>query len=127
MRWLGMAGVAVALVMFAFAGCKKHDSGRGGAGSVAAAGKAQTTCPVMEGNPINRNIYADYEGKRVYFCCGACPPKFREDPEKYIKKLEDAGVEIEKAPAGAAAPASTQGDMHEGHEHPGSGMKHEGR
>ena len=31
-------------------------------------GHMQTTCPVM-GNPINKDIYADYSGKRVYFCC----------------------------------------------------------
>lgn len=28
---------------------------------------AQTTCPVM-GGAINREWYADYQGKRVYFC-----------------------------------------------------------
>ena len=125
MRWPGMAGTVVALVTFGFAGCEKRTDARGGAESVAAAPNAQTTCPVMEGNPINRDIYADYDGTRVYFCCHACVATFKEDPAKYIGKLEDAGVVLEKAPAGAAAPASVQGDMHKGHEHPGSGMKHD--
>ena len=31
----------------------------------------QTTCPVM-GGAINKDVYADYEGKRVYFCCPGC-------------------------------------------------------
>ena len=30
--------------------------------------KAQTTDAVSV-KPVNRNIYEDYEGKRIYFCC----------------------------------------------------------
>jgi len=60
-------------------------------------GKPQEYCPVM-GGKINRDIYVDYQGKRIYFCCPACPPEFRKDPEKYLKKLEEQGVELEKAP-----------------------------
>jgi YHS domain-containing protein len=57
----------------------------------------QTTCPVM-GGKINKSLYADYEGKRVYFCCAGCPEQFKKDPAKYVKKLEDQGVTLEKAP-----------------------------
>ena len=46
----------------------------------------QTTCPVMEG-PINRAIYVEHEGKKVYFCCKGCETQFQEDPEKYVKLL----------------------------------------
>ncbi len=59
--------------------------------------KVQTTCPVM-GNKINKDIYVDHDGKRVYLCCKACVAAFNKDPGKYIKKLEDEGVTIEKAP-----------------------------
>jgi YHS domain-containing protein len=59
--------------------------------------KPQTTCPIM-GGEINKEVYTDYEGKRVYFCCPGCLPEFKKDPAKYIKKLEDAGVTLEKAP-----------------------------
>jgi YHS domain-containing protein len=62
------------------------------------AGKAQETCPVM-GGKINRDIFVDHEGKRVYLCCKGCIAEFKKDPAKYIKKLEDAGVTIEAAPA----------------------------
>lgn len=55
----------------------------------------QTTCPVM-GGTINKKLYADYKGERVYFCCMACPPKFEKDPEKYINKLKAMGQEPEK-------------------------------
>ncbi|OHB65441.1 MAG: hypothetical protein A2Y77_09730 [Planctomycetes bacterium RBG_13_62_9] len=47
----------------------------------------QTTCPVMEGNPINKNIFVEYQGKKVYFCCKGCPETFNANPEKYIAKL----------------------------------------
>lgn len=60
-------------------------------------GKPQTICPVM-GGKIDKKVYADYQGKRVYFCCSSCREEFKKDPDKYIKKLEDQGVAIEKAP-----------------------------
>jgi len=56
--------------------------------------KVQTICPVM-GGKINKKLFADHDGKRVYFCCAMCTKKFKEDPEKYIKKLETAGVAVE--------------------------------
>jgi YHS domain-containing protein len=46
----------------------------------------QKTCPVM-GGPINKEIYTVYKGKKVYFCCAGCKPKFEKNPEKYISKL----------------------------------------
>lgn len=65
----------------------------------AAEGKPQTTCPVLGGN-INKQVYADYKGKRIYFCCQGCDAEFKKDPEKYMKKLEEQGVKLEPAPAG---------------------------
>ena len=47
---------------------------------------AQTTCPVMAG-PINKNLYTEYEGKKVYFFCQGCVDEFKKDPEKYLSKL----------------------------------------
>ena len=61
--------------------------------------KQQTTCPVM-GGEIDKSIYADHDGKRVYFCCPPCLDEFKKTPEKFIKKLEDEGVTLEKAPTG---------------------------
>lgn len=64
------------------------------AGSAFAA--AQTTCPVMGGTIVNKKLYADYKGERVYFCCNACPSEFAKDPEKFINKLKEMGQEPEK-------------------------------
>ena len=62
------------------------------------AGKAQTTCPILAGK-IDKSLYADYEGKRVYFCCAGCKDDFNKDPAGYIKKMEDQGIVLEKTPA----------------------------
>jgi YHS domain-containing protein len=47
----------------------------------------QTTCPVMVGNKIDPNIYTDYMGERVYFCCLKCKGAFEANPEKYLARL----------------------------------------
>jgi rhodanese-related sulfurtransferase len=52
--------------------------------------KAQSTCPVM-GGKINKDIYVDAEGYRIYACCKGCLPKIKADPEKYIKKIKAKG------------------------------------
>jgi len=57
----------------------------------------QTKCPVMGGD-INRDVFIDHQGKRVYFCCPNCVEKFKADPDKYLKKLEDEGVDLESTP-----------------------------
>jgi len=59
---------------------------------VAIAASPQTICPVM-GNPINKNLYVDYQGKRVYFCCGPCPSRFMRYPDAYLQRLAGIGQE----------------------------------
>ena len=103
----GVIGAASSLL-----GCGRSDSSAQGAssdpspveassattpGAKAPAEHAQTVCPVM-GGKINKAIFADYKGKRVYFCCGACPAVFKKDPAKYVKALEDKGVVLDKTP-----------------------------
>jgi YHS domain-containing protein len=61
---------------------------------VVAAALEQTTCPVM-GSPINKAIFVEYEGKKVYFCCPPCKDKFTEEPEKYLAKLPQFKQEIQ--------------------------------
>jgi len=46
----------------------------------------QTTCPIM-GSAIDKAIFTEYQGKKVYFCCPGCEEKFKEEPEKYLAKL----------------------------------------
>ena len=51
-----------------------------------AAAIEQTTCPIMD-SPINKALFTEYKGKKVYFCCSGCKEKFEQEPEKYIAKL----------------------------------------
>jgi hypothetical protein len=46
----------------------------------------QTRCPVMDGE-IKPDIFVEYKGKKVYFCCPPCKAKFNADPEKFLPKL----------------------------------------
>lgn len=81
-------------------GGEKPAPGAGaGAGAVKVEAKAQTLCPVM-GNAIDKKLFVDYEGKRIYVCCPACIEKFKSDPEKYMKILADQGVTPADVPAG---------------------------
>ena len=56
------------------------------ADAVVAAVTEQTTCPIMDGR-INKKIFVEYKGRKVYFCCAGCEDKFNADPEKYLSKL----------------------------------------
>ena len=44
-------------------------------------------CPVMKGRAVNPNLFVEYKGKKVYFCCAKCVKMFKEDPEKYAANL----------------------------------------
>ena len=66
-----------------------------------AEGVPQTTCPVMKGSPVNKSLYVDAEGYRIYVCCGGCVRAVQADPAKYIAQLQAEGVELEKAPEAA--------------------------
>ncbi len=68
-------------------GCKKSEpAAPPESEEVASAAIEQTTCPIM-GGKINKSVFTEYKGKKVYFCCAACKPKFEKEPEKYIAKL----------------------------------------
>ena len=46
----------------------------------------QKECPVT-GEDIDAKSFADYKGRRVYFCCDKCSASFKKDPVKYLNKL----------------------------------------
>ena len=73
--------------------------------------KEQAVCPVM-GGKINKELYADHDGKRVYFCCAMCPEPFKKDPAKYIEKMKKDGIDPAAVPAALKAKTG-----HEGHNH----------
>lgn len=59
-------------------------------------------CPVTGDEKAQENVFADYEGIRVHFCCPPCKAKFLKDPKKYLKVLGIEDVEkFKKEKAGA--------------------------
>ena len=44
-------------------------------------------CPVM-GNEVDPDLFVDYQGRRIGFCCPGCDERFLKDPEKYLKKVD---------------------------------------
>ncbi len=71
----------------------------------------QTTCPVMEGNKIDPDIYTDYKGKRVFLCCQFCYQAFTKNPEKYLDKLPQFSIGSSGAPDDAAAGTHEHDDV----------------
>ncbi|NLH15189.1 MAG: YHS domain-containing protein [Phycisphaerae bacterium] len=41
----------------------------------------------MEGRAVDKSIFVEYKGVKVYFCCEGCKPDFEANPEKYLAKL----------------------------------------
>lgn len=71
----------------------------------------QTTCPVSGEKLEDKSVYTDYMGRRVVFCCKKCRGTFNEDPDTFLKKL-DEGTD-------SKAEESTKMDHsdHGGHKH----------
>ena len=63
------------------------------------AGKTQVACPVQHGK-INTDLYVDYKGQRIYFCCKECIPIFKKNPEAYLERMRREGVYPEPSPGG---------------------------
>lgn len=85
--------VTLMIAAVALIGCsKKHDDHTGHDHAAHQAAPTtdnvieQTLCPVMNA-PINKDIFVEYEGKKVYFCCPGCPEEFQKNPEKYLPDL----------------------------------------
>ena len=83
--------VALALIIFVsagvflLAGCEKKSEPVAPAETKEIVSEVieQKICPVMEA-PINKELYTEYKGKKVYFCCAGCKEKFEKEPDKYI-------------------------------------------
>ncbi len=56
--------------------------------------KPQAVCPVM-GGQIDKNVFMEYQGQRIYFCWPGCKEIFSKDAEKYMRELADKKVILE--------------------------------
>lgn len=114
--WASVALAMMILQVVAFAETAPHPVGN-------------STCPVMEGEPVDSAISLDYEGRRVDFCCNRCVRQFRRDPLSYMAKL--SASEDAHAPESSVPDSTTQhghapnvqhvtrshGDMHDHSQH----------
>lgn len=88
--------------------------------------KVQTTCPVDDAK-IDKTVFVDVKGIRIFLCCSECvgrckanPDKYecyrnfcrdgcrdkvKADPDKYIAQMEDQGIVLEKVPEAKVAEA----------------------
>ncbi|MFH1312638.1 MAG: hypothetical protein ABIJ00_05370 [Candidatus Eisenbacteria bacterium] len=57
------------------------------------------TRDIMSGKPVNRSIYTDYAGKRVYFCCATSKGQFSAEPEAWLKRSRELEIILEDSPA----------------------------
>jgi YHS domain-containing protein len=57
--------------------------------ALASLAKVQVTCPVTK-KPVNKKVFVEHEGQKVYFCCKGCVGKFEKDPAKYEAALANS-------------------------------------
>jgi len=105
MMAVGMAGLALV------AGCRESAPPAPTEEGAAAVEEpiAQKICPVM-GEAIDPDVYVDYQGRHIYFCCQMCKATFEKDPEKYVAKVDE-----ELKAAGKTPPVEMPAEMP--HEH----------
>lgn len=85
-----------------------------------ATARAEDKAPAKDDYPLDKCLVSDeklgemgepyvmqYEGQTVKFCCKDCLKKFKKDPAKYLKILDDArkAKETKKPAEPAPAPA----------------------
>lgn len=58
---------------------------------------SQTECPIT-GKNVNKELYVDADGKRVYACCEGCIIKVGANPGDYIEQLEKQQIVLDKTP-----------------------------
>ncbi len=70
----------------------------------------QKRCPVSGKALSSKDIFTDYEGRRIYFSNKDCPAKFAANPVKYLKILDKQTKE--DSPEKPAKKSEHEGHMH---------------
>jgi hypothetical protein len=65
------------------------------------------TRDAFSGKLVNRDIYSDYKGKRIFFCCENSKDSFLKDPERYMRRFKELGVALHDAPSADQDSVST--------------------
>ena len=59
--------------------------------------RLQTHCPIMD-FPINRDLYHDHDGQRIYICCPGCMDEVKERADEIIAEQRAKGIVFEVTP-----------------------------
>ncbi len=102
---LHVALVLVPALALLAAGCGEKPVGDRGESTepTPAARIVNTTCPVMDGNPVDADnvpasLVVEFEGRKVGFCCGGCLSKWNSWTDE--KKRERLNASLGNAPGG---------------------------
>ncbi|MCJ8328640.1 MAG: YHS domain-containing protein [Lentisphaeria bacterium] len=82
---------------------------------VAVSVEANKLCPVSD-EEIDADIFTEYEGKKVFFCCKGCMKKFKADPAKYLKADVKTEEKTEEKTEKKVEEKKTE-ENHDGHNH----------
>jgi len=95
-------------------------------------------CPVWTDEKTDPEIWLEFEGRKVYFCCERCRRKFKRDPARYRQGLAsvlalasqaatgvNGGADGQPAPDQATPPVQDEHGEH-GHPQEGNGPTQEG-
>ncbi|KMQ49871.1 hypothetical protein CHISP_3224 [Chitinispirillum alkaliphilum] len=93
---LVLALIAVSFVGYGLMACH-HDGASSEVVAQQLAEKSeigQQTCPVMD-REIDKDLYVEQDGKRIYVCCQSCVEIVENDFEKYLEVIKESDEEVE--------------------------------
>lgn len=73
----------------------------------------QTFCPVSGEKLEKKEVFTDYNGRRIYFCSEGCIEPFGKESQKFLAALDEKPKEDEDMKKGHEGHKQMQG--HEGH------------
>lgn len=73
----------------------------------------QTLCPVSGKKLEKKEVFTDYNGRRIYFCCEGCIEPFGKEPQKFLTALDEKPKEDTEKQMEHEGHKQMQG--HEGH------------
>jgi uncharacterized membrane protein len=79
---------------------------------------ANAKCPVLTDEDVDRDVWVEHQGKKVYFCCQKCRMQFLANPAPYLKNLPQFAGAPDRgtgAPAVADHDAGTADDHSSDH------------
>ena len=53
----------------------------------AAAPAVNKNCPMEPDKAVDKTVFIMYKGQKIGFCCEDCIKDFKEDPEKYVARM----------------------------------------